>query len=485
MNLAEFSKDSRAVVISMLCAVFCLTLLCALTVPHFGGADERLHLDYAWQLSHGKFPQFYDGAKLPLYRKPPPVQFVAHHPPLYYALQAPLARYFVDGKGDINAAATAARGVNICLGLLCTVALIWLGGVIDRGSLVYRIGVPALFCTFLPFVKVSSLIFNDALALLFAVLGIGISWRIVCEGPSRYLTWCLAAVSAFGMASRATHVGVVVIGFFAICLHYLCLQRLGVKRSLLRSLAPIVLVVGVVVLTVGWFYYRNYTLSGSWTRVAPQSWAIALKREYKDIYRVLSEVRMWIFPVVWPYGYLPFSLQWYFVAPVIAGLMTLFGFAIWRVRRALKIEQWLCGAVLVLAVVLAYSQQIVHATGYGAFNPRYLILVYLVLAICMVRALRELPPWLSTILMAFCLVCGLVGTAAWSVSKLSAGRGVPAASLERFITQVEVVHGVPMVLVWCCCLGVLGGLVALVVLWYREARRVALRAGAYCSPCEV
>ena len=114
----------RVVYAALMSSVLCLALLCAWAVPYFGGADERLHLDYAWQLSHGNFPQFYEGAKVPLYRRPPPVQFVAHHPPLYYALQAPLVRFFVDVKGDLNAAAMAARAVNIGLGIACVAALV-------------------------------------------------------------------------------------------------------------------------------------------------------------------------------------------------------------------------------------------------------------------------------------------------------------------------------------------------------------------------
>ncbi len=472
MSLGKVYQHSRALVFSTLLSVGCLTFLCAATVPYFGGADERLHLDYAWHIGHGRFPQFHEGAKIPLYKKPPPVQFVAHHPPLYYALQAPLTRYFIDVEGDVDAAAMAARMVNVGIGLVCVLALIWIGGVIDGSSMLYRIGIPAVFCSFLPFIKISSLIFNDALALLFAVLGIGLSWRILYEGPSRHLTLCLATVSALGMASRATHIGIVLIGCSAVWLNYLCVQRLGVKRSLQRSIVPIAVVLSAVVLTIGWFYWRNYTLSGSWTRVAPQSWAVVLKREYKDVFRVLSELRMWIFPVVWPYGYLPFSLQWYVVGPLITGLMTLYAVAIFRCRRLLHVEQWLCGVLLGVVVLLSYAQQIVHATGYGAFNPRYLMLVYVVIAICIVRALRELPPWLSTSIVAFCAICGLVANAAWSISKIPVGHGAPEAALQRMIWQVTSVKGVSLTLFVWCALGALVGMSIQLVLWHQEACRV-------------
>jgi hypothetical protein len=469
------NRSIRLVYSVLMSSVLCLALLCAWAVPYFGGADERLHLDYAWQLSRGNLPNFHEGAKVPLYRRPPPVQFVAHHPPLYYALQAPAVRYFVDGKGDINSAAMAARIVNISLGVLCVAALVWLGGLVSNRSMLYRVGVPAIFCGFLPFVKVASLIFNDVLALVFAILGIGLAWRMTSEGPSRMLVCSLAVVSALGMATRATHASVLVVGLLSIVLHYSVVKRMCLWETVRRSILPVSTVLAAVCVAVGWFYLRNYSLSGSWTRVAPQSWAIVMDREYKDITRVLSEVRMWLFPFLEPYGKLPVRLRWFVIAPPVAGLLSLFCVVVYRARSSCKAEQWVGGALLGLLVLLSYAQQIVHATGYGAFNPRYLMLVYLVLAFCIVRALSELSPRVSTIMLTFFTICSLVGAVMWSTHRIPQAKGNAAASswLERAVHEMCVVKQVPMFLVIVCCVGLLGGIILQLLLWHREARLLA------------
>lgn len=54
----------------------------ALAVPLFGSADEVGHFDYAYQVWHGRLPDFYEGVVVDQIKgQTIPVQWVSQHPP--------------------------------------------------------------------------------------------------------------------------------------------------------------------------------------------------------------------------------------------------------------------------------------------------------------------------------------------------------------------------------------------------------------------
>ncbi|MCU7948032.1 MAG: hypothetical protein KZQ72_15575 [Candidatus Thiodiazotropha sp. (ex Cardiolucina cf. quadrata)] len=163
-------------------ALFCY-LLVSLTYPLEGHADTNVHLDYAWQISEDLQPAFLQGIKLPLIKNNRDIQFAAHHPPLYYKLLSPVVGYFVDNDYKLKQVVLSARLFNIVIAISLSVLILIYARYFNILKLPnFDIYFLILFIFYLPFIKVSSLLFNEVLLVFFIFLSWVYSIRVLMYG---------------------------------------------------------------------------------------------------------------------------------------------------------------------------------------------------------------------------------------------------------------------------------------------------------------
>jgi len=359
--------------------------LFAAAIPWRGTADAPQHLDYAWQLYHGHLPSFWDGTQAPLGDYKFKIQFVSHHPPLYYALLAPVVGPLIDGGHWVMATAYA-RVFSILIGILCALALAWGGWLVGgKRRALFAVAVPAIGTSLLAF-NVAGDIMNDSLSMLFAILAMVLSILIIQKGLNRnYLAW-LTVVCLGGMATRSSFIGTLAVVLVSIVIS----AQLHAKGSRLKRLfsaaAICAIIVAVLALGTGWFYARNYQLSGSIFRNRPAGSAQQIfHKQYRTLPQVLKDHSIYEMLTTRLYGrpwkILPkvagetinVRLAGLVSVTVAAGFMT---FA-WRERKSVKLVGWAVIGILALQFALTYGQQIAYAVGYGGLNRRYLLPAWL------------------------------------------------------------------------------------------------------------
>ena len=219
--------DARAILVAALVCVVAPTLLVGLRIarnPQFSPIDEGAHWDYLQRVRDGEVPRMGEPFRLDSLRTAscrgvalrglvlPPcpavavrpeqypgqgIQYLAHHPPTYYALTAPLAwiarRTLVPDEVD---AARATGAVWLALGLIC----LWMSGRL-AGVSQGRLGAGILLLAGAPVVvHQSSIINNDAPALLSGSLAAFLAMlALVRPGSWRFPVLALAGAIAVGM----------------------------------------------------------------------------------------------------------------------------------------------------------------------------------------------------------------------------------------------------------------------------------------------
>lgn len=369
------------------------TVLFMSTIPWLGLSDTSLHLDYSWQVSKGQLPDFYEGAEAPLPVDQPPVHFVSQHPPLYHLIISPFVGNLID-QGHWQKAAAAASIVTIFIGLICVYVFSWAGWVYGKTRRKeFAIAVPAVLASLTPFIIVSSMIFNDVLALLFSSIGLILVAIIIRNGINVRYALMLSAVALLGMASRASFISVLIIILAAIPLAVFLNSKNGIKYKLKLSVLYNLLVLGVIGLGIGWFYKRNIQLSGNWTQSAPGDWpATILGRHYKTLEEVIASKNFLLLIPTGLYG--PPSIGKALIFPHIASIVV-FMFSIFtatyqafknKVLGQLDRRDKVIYSLLLLHVGLIIGQQITHAVGYGGLSMRYLLPIWIPLGLTIAYA---------------------------------------------------------------------------------------------------
>ncbi len=125
------SRDFRVGLRGVLLLYAGLVLVWVFCVPLFGPADERAHVDYAWQVAHGHLPVAGTPftAEFPDLGQVGYVQHVSNHPPLYYAVAGPLLR-LADALGHPAVGLYALRLLNALLTLVTVLVVARLAAVV-------------------------------------------------------------------------------------------------------------------------------------------------------------------------------------------------------------------------------------------------------------------------------------------------------------------------------------------------------------------
>jgi 4-amino-4-deoxy-L-arabinose transferase-like glycosyltransferase len=294
-------RSLRFTFYALLIAFVALSFVYSLTVPLFEGPDEIWHYAFADHLA--------SGGGLPVFDVNQPATFLRNgaHPPLYYALIAPLIasldrsdfpagyRFNLANPRITPGAAGAApnllihtaredfpfhntalaghlaRLVSIALGTLTVVGVFTVARRLLRDERLALIATALV--AFIPqFVYGTALINNDALAaasatwLLYALL------RLMDDGRWRWaaLSGVLLGIT---LLSKIGMIAVLPIPALVLGLMYFLPQRhrsteviskssLRLRVSVARLLLGGLLIYGVALLIAGWWYARNFTLYG-------------------------------------------------------------------------------------------------------------------------------------------------------------------------------------------------------------------------------
>lgn len=389
------TSSSRTTLVGVIGAlVLCASLgsLWALSVPLFAPADESAHADYGLQVADGRIPTM--GARiepeLGALGQRPIVQYVANHPPLYYAISGPIERLGVD-TGHPRAALLGVRLLGVGLAMACVVGVAALASIIcrnGRGGVRTQVVVTAaaLTASVPSFVVASASIQNDGVTILLSILTLVLIAIAVRRGVGLQVTSALAVVSALGMLSRLSYLPFVLTAAGALLL-LACFPGLRARvptgRSVTKGLVAAAAVLAVTCLGAGWFYLRNLRLYGDLTAssvayrlVEGRDWATGSENGF--LAYALRPASWWI--QIRQLTGVPSAdlesgsaihtvLAVALVAIVIGGL----ALTIRARRRLLDYEgRWILAGLGVVALG-AYAELVHHVVHGGAENNRYLL----------------------------------------------------------------------------------------------------------------
>lgn len=262
---AVFSRPFvRVGVLGAVMTMLCLGTVILIATPPFVPADESAHAGYAMDVADGRFPRVEERVKVELPGQVPTRQWVAQHPPLYYALVGPILDWG-DDTGHEFAGIRIARGFSVALGavavVLTAVLTAFFAGRRKTETMVLAAGLVAC----LPgFIGTSAAIHNDLLAVVtITVAYVGVVAAVV-DRPRR---WNIIAACAGGGLTMATRVNAV--GLLALCCGALAFAGWyrtsgATRRRLLNGVvlgaAPVV----TAAVTSGWWWLRNKRLYGDY-----------------------------------------------------------------------------------------------------------------------------------------------------------------------------------------------------------------------------
>lgn len=233
------------------------------TYPPLGSKDEPAHFDYAVLLWHGRLPVFEDGIT---YAAPfgveAPVQWVSQHPPLYYAILAPIVGPLWDAHHPLLAV-MAGRGISALLAGAVVLAAAWAASRCFPGRvrLPGAVAVTTAFAGML--IQQGSSIYNDVLFVLLCTLACGVAGAAIRSEVGPRLLVGASVVAAAGMATRLTFV----VWMVAIIVSLLVARsvRLGRLRPLWARLVAAATPGVAAVVCAGWFYVHNKIDTGNFS----------------------------------------------------------------------------------------------------------------------------------------------------------------------------------------------------------------------------
>ncbi|MBF4608680.1 hypothetical protein [Curtobacterium sp. VKM Ac-1393] len=366
-----------------------------------GGTDESAHVDYAIRVWHGQLPVLMDGVRFrPGFGHTPPVQWVAQHPPLYYALLAPIVGPLVD-SGHTVQAVVAARLVNAVIVAAIVPAAAWAASRCFPG--VRRL--PATVAVVSGFTAVvivqGGVVYNDSLAAFFGVLACGVAGAALRSGVTTRLVVGGAVVAAAGISTRLSFA----LWLVAIAVAFLLCRQVRVARlrgpwaRVLVALVPVVAAAGAS----GWFWIRNVVVAGSFSG-RPKAWPGWVPREHftdgeivamplfwKQLFAVYRGALDLLDPVPWTLFTVPLVLAvGSAVALVVRGVVRRRSGA-QPTERAAAAAHWrraLVVAMLATVAVLFVAVQVRYAAGGGAPINRYPLAIWGPIALAIAAGLR-------------------------------------------------------------------------------------------------
>lgn len=406
-TLARTSASDRLALTLSAATAAAFALVQAFAVAPFLSGDEQAHLDYAYQVWHGRLPVFEDGLLLrPEHAFVPEVQWTAQHPPLYYLLLAPLVGPLADA-GHPLAALYAGRVLGAVLAAALVLAARWAAaGLTGPRSPLPTVAAFVVACCAVV-AQVGGTVFNDLLAALGVTVLLGLVARLVRTG----LSWPLvAATAATAGACALTRTSAMITA--AVCLVAAGVAGL-LHRQLARTAALTLATVVAVAGTAGWFYARNLRLTGSITGGHPEWAAQNQGRELRTLPEILADPETWdrLPNLFWWGPQVPraWAVDALVVLPlVLAAVGALATLVVRRLRapgppadgagRARVPGGGRAGALRALPVLLpvvaagvALGVQLTYATTGGGLYPRYLLPVVLPVALGIAAGLLRVP----------------------------------------------------------------------------------------------
>ncbi|PZE55787.1 hypothetical protein DEJ24_14305 [Curtobacterium sp. MCPF17_001] len=279
---------SGIVLAAALFAVFAAIAI-GFSAPPFNSGDEAAHLDYAVTVWHGHLPVFEDGLTIDsTFGIIPPVQWVSQHPPLFYAVLAPVVGPLWD-SGQHYHAVLAGRVLNAVFAGLTVLAAGWAA----RRVLPTRPGAASVAAVVVSltsmFLLVGGAVYNDLPNVAFGALAIGVAATALRRGLSTRLVVLAAVVTAAGMLSRLTFAVFVV----AVLVAVVCARGRGWWNGLVGKLVALVVVAAAPALAAGWFFLRNERVTGNIAGSQPEWAAAHLHRRQHGFVETVADPGFW------------------------------------------------------------------------------------------------------------------------------------------------------------------------------------------------
>lgn len=362
----------------------------AVSIPWLLSPDAPYHFDYIWQAYQGTLPQLAQGPVVPVDISLHHNHLVAQHPPLYYALLAPVLGPFI-AAGDWQMATAVGRLITLGIGVLSLLAIAWVGWVVGgRYRRLLAVAAPAVAGTFAPFIAVTSAIYSDGLMVLMATVAFGLSVLILYRGPRWLYLGCLALVLLAGMATRVSFASMFGLALVAVVTAFIIHGRSKPSRNVLKGAGYATGMVLITAAGIGWFYYfHNFEVSGSPISARPEG--IDRARRFKPFLQVITSKNLWYLIPFRLFGrslhqIFAFTLnQWVSYLVFLVGIS---GAIVWflkqRIRRIVdkaNSVSVLAGGMFLAYFGLVFTQQIAYATGYGMYSVRYLLPAWVVAGI--------------------------------------------------------------------------------------------------------
>lgn len=434
-----------------------LSAVAAMVQAPYATGDEAPHIDYAYRVWQGELPVFEDGLEhRPAGAWLAPVQWTAQHPPLFYAMVAPIVGPLAEA-GHHVAAVYAARAVNVLLsGVLVLVAHASARVICRQRSLV-----PTSLAFVVAMMAAKSLVggsgYNDLLAAVFATAAFGVAGATIRRGLDARTALALSLLASAAALTRLS-AGIVVAVIAAVA------ALVGLIRAVQGRgrWGPLIgLALGgpaLVLAAAGWFYLRNIELTGNLTG-SNFAWSVQYQgRVPKPLWLVMVEPITWLrLPnLFWWAGQQPPRTTYVMTTMVLTGLALVWAplviAAIGRVRSQGDLgdwadptaaDRWASGVLLVAPVTVVVATQLVFASNGGGVYPRYLLPVSLPISLAIAAGLCARPRLLIPAWTAITLA-DLVG---WVVAEL---RTPPAhawyytesAALSVVVAGVAVLAGI-------------------------------------------
>jgi hypothetical protein len=390
-------RDSRTLRLGMTGALLLYTglvMVWVFCVPLFGPADERAHVDYAWQAAHGHLPvagsRF--AAEFPELGQVGYFQHVSNHPPLYYAIVGPVLR-FAAAVGHPAAGLYTLRLINAAITLLTILVVARLAAVVTAHArrqirIACIIGACVLTAVNPALVAASGAIQNDPLAILCATLVALVLARAARMGVDARTVALLALLCTLGTLTRVTFITVTAIaaaGAVALSLWPDLRLRRPDLPDLVHAVGRGFAIVGASVVGAGWFLLVNLHRYGDLTGGSAvyqlesvQERSLAPGAEHGPVVYLLHPYTWWVqfLQLVAPVpsiseGKLPYVLM----TVAVIGVLVLGAAAIVRRRGAGLVDRPAAVTLLLLALLLAASliKLAVHVSNRGGANQRYLL----------------------------------------------------------------------------------------------------------------
>ncbi|HLT37181.1 MAG TPA: glycosyltransferase family 39 protein, partial [Enhygromyxa sp.] len=246
----------------------CFGALNVLGIPPLLPIDERAHLGYALSIAEGELPTV--DTPLPSTVFPASDRdyrndiWVANHPPLYYAIVAPLASGGL-AIGGIEAAVGLVRWLSLLLGAAALVFVHATAKLVTNGDRDVAL-LATLAAALMPHtLHICSLVHNDSLAILLATATLYSGVLVAVRGYSHARASALAVTTALAMLTRFTSIAVVVPACGIACVGLLLRSEQPVRQRIKQSASTAGIAAAAILITSGWFYLRNFQLYGDVT----------------------------------------------------------------------------------------------------------------------------------------------------------------------------------------------------------------------------